>query len=91
MDRISILLRVAREIADMSAELFKQGAGLSINSSDSEDDRPGVIDEVSPDSEIYRWSNAVLGFMRFVHAIHRYAINPQDSYYLEDENKENDI
>ncbi len=69
-DRLVILYRVARALADRSAGLFEEGAGVPIIADENDPDNIlGAIDDVGVESEAFSWMNASLMFMRYVHGI----------------------
>lgn len=91
-ETVQILLRISRAIVKKAAELFNEGSGTSLTILSQEDyiedDFPGCIDQLPEGSAEWEWANAVLGFLRFVAAIHDHAassVNP-DYFTLTDEN-----
>lgn len=73
-NRITIVIEAARYLRRLAAELFESGAGMDIRTvnfmlPEDEDAAIGIIDEVTNDSEVYRWINGVLQFMRVLHGI----------------------
>jgi len=84
-DRVTLLMSIALQMMERAQALFEHGAGQRLwPTEDGEELFPGVIDEVNPESDAASWMNAVLGFLRFVYAINRNAIEPD--YYLNEDN-----
>lgn len=81
MTTISILLKVAKELIKDAASLFADGSGVPIHTPDDvelETGGTGVIDELHPDTEVWRWMNSVLFFLRMVHGILDNAVERND-------------
>ena len=86
-DYTQLLKEVSVYITKTARELFHEGAGqhiFPVDELDLEDDTPGVIDYLPEDSEQFVWANAVLGFLRFINAVHQNALNP-DAFLLANE------
>lgn len=73
---ITITMTAAVNIIQQALELFRDGAGypldeasVPIEGDSINEEFPGIIDEFNPDSPEYEWANALLQFVRLVHAI----------------------
>lgn len=88
-DRIRILRQVSIRFVEAARSLFLAGSGAPIwpdmdtEESIMEEGR-GLIDDVDPDTDLWEWMNAVLAFLRFVHAMHYHAVAIDDEEAFND-------
>lgn len=84
--RIRLVLEVSQYIRRVSRELFLAAAGVPIYAlplDDSEGD-VSLLDDLDDTSDLYRWANAVLGFMRLIHGVLEQAEFVDEDYLLEE-------
>lgn len=85
----TITSKIARELLQRAAILFRQGAGLPIGE-DAEYDTTwdldrGVVDEIHPEQfDLAYWANNVLLFLRMIYGIWDQALNEETMMLLED-------
>lgn len=70
-NNVRLAVEVSAYIRRVMRELFRDGSGVDITTTAflMEDDEPGLIDEMSPETAEWQWANAVLMLMRAVYGI----------------------